>query len=165
MTRPTTTARRMVLRWWSPRSTSARPTREARAISTFLTGDAAQLPFEDESFDAVYSIRAIRHTPDEARVHAELARVLKPGGVHLGNDWFRAEGLTAEWQEHCAEPVCQGAAPPSLSTPGRAGPSPPGGEPGACSTSAWSSPHAVFQGPRGRTASAATDAVPARTSG
>ncbi|MFI2507332.1 class I SAM-dependent methyltransferase [Streptomyces sp. NPDC018972] len=126
---------------------------DAQALShltDFLTGDAAQLPFEDESFDALYSIRAIRHTPDKARVHAEVARVLKSGGVHLGNDWFQAEGLTAEWQEHCAEPVCQGTAPPSLFTPGRAGPSPQGGEPGACSTTTWSSPHAVPQGPRGR---------------
>lgn len=86
-------------------------------LTDFLTGDAARLPFEDESFDAVYSIQAICHTPDKARVHAEAARVLKPGGVYLGNDWFQAEGLTAEWQERYVEPVCQGTALPGLSTP------------------------------------------------
>jgi ubiquinone/menaquinone biosynthesis C-methylase UbiE len=38
------------------------------------------LPFEDESFDAVISNGVINLSPVKARVFAEAARVLRPGG-------------------------------------------------------------------------------------
>jgi ubiquinone/menaquinone biosynthesis C-methylase UbiE len=42
--------------------------------------DAEQLPFEDGSFDLVYSWGVLHHTPDTARAVAEVKRVLRPGG-------------------------------------------------------------------------------------
>ncbi|MFI4941922.1 MAG: class I SAM-dependent methyltransferase [Burkholderiales bacterium] len=42
--------------------------------------DMEALPFRDRSFDVVYSLGAVHHTPDVARVAAEIARVLEPGG-------------------------------------------------------------------------------------
>jgi SAM-dependent methyltransferase len=39
------------------------------------------LPFDDSSFDIVYSSNVLEHTTDPARVLREAARVLKPGGV------------------------------------------------------------------------------------
>ncbi|GAA2511887.1 class I SAM-dependent methyltransferase [Streptomyces gobitricini] len=90
-------------------------------LTDFRTGDATHMPFPDGSFDAVYSIQAICHAPDKARVHAEAARVLKPGGVYLGSDWFQADGLTPEQQERHVEPVCQGLALPVLSSPAALG--------------------------------------------
>lgn len=42
--------------------------------------DAAELPFPDNSFDAVLCLEVIEHVPTPARVMAEIARVLKPGG-------------------------------------------------------------------------------------
>ncbi|MEU2563035.1 methyltransferase domain-containing protein [Streptomyces longispororuber] len=86
-------------------------------LTDFRSGDAMHLPFDDASFDAVYSIQAICHTPDAARVHAEVARVLSPGGVYLGSDWFQAAGLTPGQQARLVEPVCQGLALPALRTP------------------------------------------------
>lgn len=44
------------------------------------------LAFESASFDAVVCIDAINHLPDRARVLAEWARVLKPGGRLLFTD-------------------------------------------------------------------------------
>jgi ubiquinone/menaquinone biosynthesis C-methylase UbiE len=43
--------------------------------------DAAELPFEDESFDLVLGHAVLHHLPDLDRVFAELRRVLAPGGT------------------------------------------------------------------------------------
>jgi ubiquinone/menaquinone biosynthesis C-methylase UbiE len=43
--------------------------------------DAAELPFEDSSFDLVLGHAVLHHLPDLPRAFAELARVLRPGGT------------------------------------------------------------------------------------
>jgi ubiquinone/menaquinone biosynthesis C-methylase UbiE len=43
--------------------------------------DAAQLPFEDESFDLVLGHAVLHHLPDLDACFAEFMRVLKPGGT------------------------------------------------------------------------------------
>lgn len=47
--------------------------------------DGATIPFEDGEFDVVYSSNTLEHVGDLARMHSEIARVLKPGGksIHL----------------------------------------------------------------------------------
>jgi len=42
--------------------------------------DAERLPFNDASFDIVYSWGVLHHTPDSDKAIAEARRVLKPGG-------------------------------------------------------------------------------------
>ena len=49
--------------------------------AAFVTGDAAALPFPDDSFDAVVCECAVSTFADQGRVVAEFARVLKPGGM------------------------------------------------------------------------------------
>jgi ubiquinone/menaquinone biosynthesis C-methylase UbiE len=49
------------------------------AVETIET-DAAQLPFEDESFDFVFGHAVLHHIPDLERAFVEFARVLRPGG-------------------------------------------------------------------------------------
>jgi SAM-dependent methyltransferase len=43
-------------------------------------GDVRDLPFRDDSFDAIYSMGTIEHFDETARAVAEMTRVLKPGG-------------------------------------------------------------------------------------
>jgi SAM-dependent methyltransferase len=44
------------------------------------TGDAEALPFDDASFDLVYSWGVLHHTPDTESAIAEIRRVLRPEG-------------------------------------------------------------------------------------
>jgi ubiquinone/menaquinone biosynthesis C-methylase UbiE len=46
----------------------------------FVQGDAAAMPFADESFDAVTMFDLLEHVPDDDAVARETLRVLRPGG-------------------------------------------------------------------------------------
>ncbi len=46
----------------------------------FIHHDAEELPFEDDSFDLVYTNGVIHHTPNTRKVVEEIYRILKPGG-------------------------------------------------------------------------------------
>ncbi len=46
-------------------------------------GDILSLPFQSGSFDCVYSMGTIEHLPDPAAAVAELARVLRRGGLAI----------------------------------------------------------------------------------
>ena len=49
----------------------------------FVHHDAERLPFDDRSFDLVYSNGVLHHTPNTRRVVDEIRRVLKPGGTAI----------------------------------------------------------------------------------
>jgi ubiquinone/menaquinone biosynthesis C-methylase UbiE len=51
--------------------------------SIFLQGDATRVPMASESMDTVVMLGGVHHVPDRARLFAEIARVLKPGGRFL----------------------------------------------------------------------------------
>jgi SAM-dependent methyltransferase len=53
--------------------------------------DAMQLPFPDESFDAVACQFGVMFFPDKAKAFSEARRVLRPGGVFIFNVWDRIE--------------------------------------------------------------------------
>jgi len=64
---------------------------------TFLMHNAAaQLPFADATFDAVYSNDAMCHIPDRLSVFREFLRVLKPHGRFLFSDALVITGLISE---------------------------------------------------------------------
>ena len=68
----------------------------------FVQGDAQDLPFTDESFDAVVNVEASHQYPDFAGFLAEVARVLRPGGHFLYTDSRRAP-VVAEWESALAD--------------------------------------------------------------
>jgi SAM-dependent methyltransferase len=56
-------------------------TAEAGGHGDLVAGDGAWLPFPDGCFDRVIAAEVLEHVPDDGAVVAELARVLRPGGV------------------------------------------------------------------------------------
>ena len=46
-----------------------------------VRGDATRVPVADDAVDAVVIVDALHHMPDHPAVFAEVARVLRPGGV------------------------------------------------------------------------------------
>jgi phosphoethanolamine N-methyltransferase len=71
---------------------------------TFLTVDGGRLPFEDGSFDIVFSKDAITEAANKEYVFHEAFRVLRPTGWMVMSDWFRnAEPFTPEMNDWIKE--------------------------------------------------------------
>jgi len=69
-----------------------------RAI--FQAVDGGSLPFEDESFDVIFSKDAIAEAPNKEDIFLESYRVLRPGGWIAMSDWYRdVTPYTAEMLE------------------------------------------------------------------
>jgi SAM-dependent methyltransferase len=49
-------------------------------IEDLKVGSALDIPYDDRSFDIVFSHGVLHHIPDIARAQAEIARVLRPNG-------------------------------------------------------------------------------------
>ena len=54
----------------------------------FVRGDPGPLPFDDGSFDVVFSKDALIHVADKEALFAEVFRILRPGGVFAASDWL-----------------------------------------------------------------------------
>lgn len=65
----------------------------------FVEGSALDLPFPDASFDVVLNVEASNDYGDRTRFFTEAARVLRPGGVFLYADNFRAGHVEQMQQE------------------------------------------------------------------
>ena len=68
----------------------------------FVQGDAENLPFVDQSFDAVINVEASHCYPRFPCFLAEVARVLRPGGHFLYAD-LRPRKLIADWESAIAD--------------------------------------------------------------
>jgi arsenite methyltransferase len=78
----------------------------------FRTGEATQLPYPDDSFDAAVSTQVYEYVPDIPAALAELHRVLRPGGraVILDTDYgslvihtedaSRMARVLRAWEQH-----------------------------------------------------------------
>lgn len=73
----------------------------------FVHGNAEELPFADNSFDAVLNVEASHLYPHPPRFFAEVARVLAPGGHFLYTDFRRRRAVAAWEAELAATPLRQ----------------------------------------------------------
>ena len=62
-------------------------TRPAGRVAKFRQGDAMALPFADNSFDAAVMALVVFFVPDPAKGVAEMARVVRPGGMVTSYTW------------------------------------------------------------------------------
>ncbi len=62
-------------------------TRHRRRLS-LCVGDVSELPFGDQVFDAVFGFGVLHHALDWRRSAAEIARVLKSGGVYFMEELY-----------------------------------------------------------------------------
>jgi ubiquinone/menaquinone biosynthesis C-methylase UbiE len=70
----------------------------------FQLVEPGPLPFEDGSFDVVFTKDAIVHISYKPAFYAEVLRILKPGGLFVGSDWLRGGSgeippIGAKWLE------------------------------------------------------------------
>ncbi|WP_013320171.1 methyltransferase domain-containing protein [Gloeothece verrucosa] len=72
----------------------------------FQVADALNMPFEDNTFDLVWSLESGEHMPDKTRFLQECYRVLQPGGTLIMATWCHrptdglAGDLTADEKKH-----------------------------------------------------------------
>jgi SAM-dependent methyltransferase len=85
--------------FWAMRDAGEAP---AEGLGVALNGDALRLPFPDDTFDRVICSEVLEHIPDDEGAMAEIARVLRPGGVLAATvpSWFPEKvcwALSAEY--------------------------------------------------------------------
>ncbi|MEO1186898.1 MAG: methyltransferase domain-containing protein [Cyanobacteria bacterium J06636_27] len=72
--------------------------------ANFQVADALNMPFEDNSFDLVWSLESGEHMPDKQKFLQECYRVLKPGGKLILVTWCHRSTnestLTADEKKH-----------------------------------------------------------------
>ena len=83
----------------------------------FRVGDAQDLPFPDDHFDAILSVYGVQFAPDQERAASELLRVCKPGGK-IGLAGPIPEGWSGDWFATHAQYV---PPPPGVQSPLRWG--------------------------------------------
>jgi ubiquinone/menaquinone biosynthesis C-methylase UbiE len=87
---------------------------EAEALDvTYRMADAEQLPFADDTFDAVVSTFGVMFTPNQARAASELIRVCRPGGM-IGMANWTPDGFIGQVFKTLGRHV---APPPGLASP------------------------------------------------
>jgi SAM-dependent methyltransferase len=68
-----------------------------RDKTQFLQGDALELPFEDGSFDVVWTQHVQMNISDKARFYSEIARVLTENGMFIYYDIFRKNSADVDY--------------------------------------------------------------------
>lgn len=59
---------------------------------TFKQGDATNLPFDDDQFDAAMTIHVAMNIPAKDKMYQQARRVVKPGGIFAVYDILQGEG-------------------------------------------------------------------------
>ena len=80
----------------SPIYVAAARARAPDGAITVDEGDACALPYADGAFDRVLCQLVLQFIPDATRAAAEMARVLRPGGIAAAAVWASGGGMVAQ---------------------------------------------------------------------
>jgi len=58
------------------------------------------MPTEDNTYDAIFHVEALEHSPDRVASFTEIFRVMKPGALFGGYDWVVTDKYDANNPEH-----------------------------------------------------------------
>jgi SAM-dependent methyltransferase len=94
--------------------------RSASRVARFRQGDAMALPFAEDTFDAAVMPLVIFFVPDPAKGVAEMARVVRPGGIVTAYGWDMLDG-GFPYAALQAEMRGMGVAVPAPPNPGASG--------------------------------------------
>lgn len=64
---------------------------------SYVLGNALSMPFEDETYDAVFSSGSLHEWEEPQKVFNEINRVLKPGGLYFIGDLRRDMNPLLKW--------------------------------------------------------------------
>lgn len=81
--------------WMIEKATRDAPEQVKDKLNFVLSTDNDHLPFEDNSFDIVYSKGALCHIEDKQALFKECHRILKPNGMLIIDDWLSP--LRGKW--------------------------------------------------------------------
>jgi SAM-dependent methyltransferase len=85
----------------------------AHARLNVVQGDIYHLPFRPASFDDVYCLGVLQHTPDVERSFSSLPRQVRPGG-RLAVDVYPALALNFLWPKYWLRPITKRLPQPTL---------------------------------------------------
>ncbi len=66
---------------------------------SFQFADAANMPFNDETFDAAVAMESLGQIPDNQKVLCEISRVLKPGATFIFSDGYAIRTVDEKLKE------------------------------------------------------------------
>ncbi|XP_028082983.1 cycloartenol-C-24-methyltransferase-like [Camellia sinensis] len=67
---------------------------------SYVKADFMNMPFSDNSFDAIFAIEATCHAPDVVDCYKEIFRVLKPGQCFTAYEWCITDSFDPNNKEH-----------------------------------------------------------------
>jgi len=85
--------------------------------AVFLQADYTRTPLATATFDAVWALESLCHTPDKAAFYREAARLLRPGGRLVIAEYMRTARPLDDAGEHTIREWLDGWAIPDLDTP------------------------------------------------
>jgi sterol 24-C-methyltransferase len=69
-------------------------------LCSYMKADWMNMPTPENTYDAIFHVEALEHSPDRVASFKEIYRVLKPGALFAGYDWVVTDRYDANNPEH-----------------------------------------------------------------